>query len=75
MLELSDEIQSAGTEAARPRRYGPGLSGKLLLLTILIVMVAVVLVFVPSVSNFRKQWLSARPPLMRRCREGCFALS
>ena len=60
MLELSDDIESAGTEAARPRRYGPGLSGKLLLLTILFVMVAEVLVFVPSVSNFRRQWLMAR---------------
>ena len=60
MLELSDDIESAGTEAARPRRYGLGLSGKLLLLTILFVMVAEVLVFVPSVSNFRRQWLMAR---------------
>ena len=59
-MELSDDIESAGTEAARPRRYGPGLSGKLLLLTILFVMVAEVLVFVPSVSNFRRQWLMAR---------------
>ena len=57
---MSDDIESAGTEAARPRRYGPGLSGKLLLLTILFVMVAEVLVFVPSVSNFRRQWLMAR---------------
>ena len=38
----------------------PGLSGKLLILTILFVMVAEVLVFVPSVSNFRRQWLMAR---------------
>lgn len=37
-----------------------GLSTKLLLLTILFVMVAEVLVFVPSVSNFRKQWLMER---------------
>jgi len=32
----------------------------LLILTILFVMVAEVLVFVPSVSNFRRQWLTAR---------------
>ena len=60
MLELSDDIDTAGTKAAARRRYGPGLSGKLLLLTILFVMVAEVLVFVPSVSNFRRQWLMAR---------------
>ncbi|MGH6736931.1 MAG: sensor histidine kinase [Methyloceanibacter sp.] len=41
-------------------RYMPGLSAKLLLLTILFVMVAEVLVFVPSVSNFRRQWLMER---------------
>jgi len=38
----------------------PGLSAKLLLLTILFVMLAEVLVFVPSVSNFRRQWLMER---------------
>jgi signal transduction histidine kinase len=47
-------------KAAPRSRFVPGLSGKLLLLTILFVMVAEVLVFVPSVSNFRKQWLTAR---------------
>jgi len=41
-------------------RYVPGLSAKLLLLTILFVMLAEVLVFVPSVSNFRRQWLMER---------------
>src|SRR5262245_34253907 len=40
--------------------YEPGLSAKLLLLTILFVMVAEVPVFVPSVSNFRRQWLMER---------------
>jgi signal transduction histidine kinase len=44
---------------ARPR-YVPGLSAKLLLLTILFVMLAEVFVFVPSVSNFRRQWLMER---------------
>jgi signal transduction histidine kinase len=46
--------------AGRTNRFVPGLSGKLLLLTILFVMVAEVLVFVPSVSNFRRQWLMDR---------------
>ncbi len=57
---MSDEVQSTGNEKSEPVRYGPGLSGKLLLLTIVFVMVAEVLVFVPSVSNFRRQWLMAR---------------
>jgi signal transduction histidine kinase len=38
----------------------PGLSAKLLLLTVLFVMLAEVFVFVPSVSNFRRQWLMER---------------
>ena len=47
-------------KAAPTSRYVPGLSAKLLLLTILFVMLAEVLVFVPSVSNFRRQWLMER---------------
>jgi signal transduction histidine kinase len=42
------------------RGYRPGLSAKLLLLTILFVMIAEVLVFVPSVSNFRQTWIMER---------------
>lgn len=41
----------------RPRRR---LSAKLLLLTILFVMIAEVLIFVPSVANFRITWLEQR---------------
>lgn len=37
-----------------------GLSGRLLLLTVLFVMVAEVLIYVPSVANFRLTWLSDR---------------
>src|SRR5262245_51283072 len=37
-----------------------GLSAKLLLLTLLFVMLAEVLIFVPSVANFRISWLSDR---------------
>ena len=44
----------------RMSRYVAGLSTKLLLLTIVFVMVAEVLVFVPSVSNFRRSWLMER---------------
>jgi signal transduction histidine kinase len=44
-------------------RSGPvwlGLSGKLLLLTTLFVMIAEVLIYVPSVANFRLNWLNDR---------------
>jgi signal transduction histidine kinase len=41
-------------------RRGLGLSAKLLLLTILFVMLAEVLIFVPSVANFRITWLTDR---------------
>lgn len=40
-------------------RFG-GLSGKLLLLTILFVMVAEVLIYVPSIANYRNTWLMDR---------------
>jgi signal transduction histidine kinase len=46
------------TIAARPPRLG--LSGKLLVLTILFVMLAEVLIYVPSVANFRLSWLNDR---------------
>jgi signal transduction histidine kinase len=37
-----------------------GLSGKLLVLTILFVMIAEVLIYVPSIANFRLNWLADR---------------
>src|SRR5215475_14612576 len=37
-----------------------GLSGKLLVLTILFVMMAEVLIYVPSIANFRLSWLTDR---------------
>jgi signal transduction histidine kinase len=57
---VSDEPSEAAAKNVRTSRYVPGLSAKLLLLTILFVMLAEVLVFVPSVSNFRRQWLMER---------------
>lgn len=42
------------------RRNRFGLSGRLLVLTILFVMLAEVLIYVPSVANFRLSWLSDR---------------
>ena len=43
-----------------PRRPRFGLSGKLLVLTILFVMLTEVLVYVPSIANFRLNWLRDR---------------
>lgn len=57
---MKHEAPNAATKGRRPSGYAPGLSAKLLLLTILFVMLAEVLVFVPSVSNFRRQWLTER---------------
>ena len=57
---MRDKPSEALANNGRTSRYVPGLSAKLLLLTILFVMLAEVLVFVPSVSNFRRQWLMER---------------
>jgi signal transduction histidine kinase len=46
--------------AGRAKHGGLGLSAKLLLLTISFVMLAEVLIFVPSVANFRITWLTDR---------------
>jgi signal transduction histidine kinase len=45
---------------SRARRPLLGLSGKLLVLTILFVMIAEVLIYVPSIANFRLTWLNDR---------------
>lgn len=56
-----DESSPPGLDPPRPRLFGAvGLSARLLLLTILFVMVAEVLIYVPSVANFRRNWLSDR---------------
>jgi signal transduction histidine kinase len=57
------QTQNPGaTDAKTPKRtkFGMGLSAKLLWLTILFVMVAEVLIFVPSIANYRKTWLEER---------------
>jgi len=57
----ADARADHGTQAAprdgRRGRWG-GLSGKLLLLTVLFVMLSEVLIFVPSIANFRNTWLN-----------------
>ncbi|MBM3521074.1 MAG: sensor histidine kinase, partial [Alphaproteobacteria bacterium] len=51
--------QKHQTERSEP---GPirGLSGKVLALTVIFVMLGEVLIFVPSIANFRLQWLKGR---------------
>jgi signal transduction histidine kinase len=44
----------------RPDRAGLGLSWKVLLLTVLFVMVSELLIYIPSISSFRKAWLHDR---------------
>ena len=57
-----DGIDRLTTAEARGSRAVPrmGLSGKLLVLTILFVMIAEVLIYVPSIANFRLNWLQDR---------------
>src|SRR3984885_12922867 len=50
--------ESAARPGPVPTRFG--LSAKLLVLTILFVMIAEVLIYVPSVANFRVVWLKDR---------------
>src|SRR5271163_3018298 len=54
---MSDE---SGARPKPVRAARLGLSGKLLVLTILFVMIAEVLIYVPSVANFRVNWLKDR---------------
>ncbi len=76
MTGMSDDRREPGSEAAALRPLpvdqatldaaapapsrGVGLSGKLLLLTILFILVAEVLIYVPAVANFRNSWLDDR---------------
>jgi signal transduction histidine kinase len=50
----------SATPVAPARALRVGLSGKLLVLTILFVMLAEILIYVPSVANFRLNWLNDR---------------
>ena len=60
---MAEDRRQEGDETAGARRAVPltrGLSTKLLLLTILFVMAAEVLIFIPSVANFSRQWMEQR---------------
>lgn len=56
---MSENGTSSET-GGRPNPRGIGLSGKLLILTLLFVMVSEVLIYVPSIANFRRTWLKDR---------------
>jgi signal transduction histidine kinase len=49
-------MEQSTTSPLKPR----GLSSKVLLLTIIFVMIGEVLIFLPSIANFRIQWFKAR---------------
>src|ERR1700675_289842 len=56
---MTDEQQITGSPRPKPSRR-LGLSGKLLLLTIPLVMIAEVLIYVPAIANFRMNRLNDR---------------
>src|SRR6476660_1586514 len=52
------EPAAADGPTGAPSKFG--LSGKLLILTILFVMISEALIYVPSIANFRLNWLNDR---------------
>lgn len=57
---MRDPATTVTPTSKAPPRKGAGLSAKLLVLTILFVLLAEVLIFVPSIANFRNNWLQDR---------------
>src|ERR1043165_2574348 len=55
---MNNDTAAAEASPTRPSQFG--LSGKLLVLTILFIMLAEVLIYVPSIANFRLNWLRDR---------------
>ena len=60
MAHSAPMTNDPATQAETGRTPRFGLSGKLLVLTILFVMIAEVLIYVPSIANFRLNWLRDR---------------
>jgi signal transduction histidine kinase len=62
MAEQADKAATDDVERPEPRAVPltRGLSTKLLVLTVFFVMVAEVLIFLPSIANFRLQWLGEK---------------
>ncbi len=61
--DKTPELPAADQKPEREPARGSlirGLSGKLLVLTVLFVMIAEVFIFVPSIANFRVNWLRQR---------------
>ncbi len=65
VTQLAGTLPQPGHEMPGPAMFSPlghpvrpGLPFKLLMLTILFVMLAEVLIYVPSVANFRRSWLN-----------------
>jgi hypothetical protein len=54
------DVPAAPERSKKARVQLFGLSGKLLALTILFVMIAEILIYVPSIANFRINWLTDR---------------
>jgi signal transduction histidine kinase len=59
-LQTQTDLDLAVDAAAAEPPVRFGLSGKLLILTIVFVMLAEVLIYVPSIANFRLTWLNDR---------------
>jgi len=58
---MNDLVKSSKiSQEALKARLWRGLSGKVLLLTIIFVMLGEVLIFLPSIANFRITWLKSR---------------
>ncbi len=57
---LKSEAAEQAYEPRRRRGLHVGLSGKLLFLTIIFVMLAEILIYVPLIANFRLNWLNDR---------------
>jgi signal transduction histidine kinase len=60
MTENTIQEESAASDGDRNVPLSRGLSLKLLVLTILFVLIAEVLIFLPSIANFRLRWLEER---------------
>src|SRR5947208_16147917 len=59
-MRQKEIAMASSSPGAAARAFRLGLSGKLLLLTVLFVMMAEVLIYVPSIANFRLSWLRDR---------------
>jgi signal transduction histidine kinase len=57
---VTEDQPAIGTPRRKPRRRRLGLSGKLLLLTIPLVMIAGMMIYVPAIANFRMNRLNDR---------------